>query len=293
MSMLNNTFNVTNATDYNRSSYYNDGDDSGLYSIPPVGIAALSLLYGGVSVLAVAGNGCIIIIVATSRRMHSVTNYFIANLAVSDIVIGLFAIPIHLQAALLRRWHLPEFMCPLFPFAEDLSVNVSIFTLSAIALDRYRAIMYPLEGRMSKKKAKIIMCAIWILATGFSLPYAVTYRVTTFQNIVTGERKRFCFNAVIPRMVWKIYANLLVTVQYLIPSVILCSAYTKMALQLWGSSVPGNAQGLRDAILIRNKKKVIKMLFTVLVLFSLCWIPYQTFNIVKALHPPIARYDNR
>lgn len=49
------------------------------------------------------------------------------------------------QAALLQRWNLPEVMCPFCPFVQVLSVNVSIFTLTAIAIDRHRAILSPLR----------------------------------------------------------------------------------------------------------------------------------------------------
>jgi leucokinin receptor len=49
------------------------------------------------------------------------------------------------QAALLQRWNLPHFMCPFCPFVQILSVNVSIFTLTAIAVDRHKAILNPLR----------------------------------------------------------------------------------------------------------------------------------------------------
>jgi leucokinin receptor len=55
---------------------------------------------------------------------------------------GLFA---QFQAALLQRWNLPHFMCAFCPFVQVLSVNVSVFTLTAIAVDRHRAILNPLR----------------------------------------------------------------------------------------------------------------------------------------------------
>ena len=52
---------------------------------------------------------------------QSVTNFFIANLALADVIIGLFAIPFQFQAALLQRWnHLPDFLCPFCPFFQVL-----------------------------------------------------------------------------------------------------------------------------------------------------------------------------
>lgn len=56
-------------------------------------IILLSFAYGIISFLAVVGNSCIIYIVLRNRRMHSVTNYFICNLALADCLVACFAIP--------------------------------------------------------------------------------------------------------------------------------------------------------------------------------------------------------
>lgn len=47
------------------------------------------------------------------------------------------------QAAALQRWNLPEFMCAFCPYVQLVTVNVSVFTLTAIAVDRHRAIINP------------------------------------------------------------------------------------------------------------------------------------------------------
>jgi len=56
-------------------------------------VILLSFAYGIISFLAVVGNSCIIYIVLRNRRMHSVTNYFICNLALADCLVACFAIP--------------------------------------------------------------------------------------------------------------------------------------------------------------------------------------------------------
>ena len=68
--------------------------------------------------------------------MQTVTNMYITNLAFADVTIALFAIPFQFHAALLQRWDLPAFMCQFCPTVQILSVNISIFTLVAISLDR-------------------------------------------------------------------------------------------------------------------------------------------------------------
>lgn len=69
-----------------------------LYDVPVGLLVILSILYGSISLLAVIGNTLVIWIVATTRPMQSVTNLFIANLALADVIIGMFAIPFQVNA---------------------------------------------------------------------------------------------------------------------------------------------------------------------------------------------------
>lgn len=50
--------------------------------------------------------------------MWTLTNFFIANLAVADLIIAMFTIPFHFQAALKQRWDLPQIMCSICPFVQ-------------------------------------------------------------------------------------------------------------------------------------------------------------------------------
>lgn len=68
-------------------------DNDQLYQVPALLVVVLSVLYGSISVIAVAGNGLVIWAIVTSKRMRSVTNHYLANLAFADIVIALFAVP--------------------------------------------------------------------------------------------------------------------------------------------------------------------------------------------------------
>jgi neuropeptide Y receptor len=53
---------------------------------------------------------------------------------------------------------------------QAVSVFVSAYTLVAISVDRYMAIMWPLKPRMSKRQAKVIICVVWLVALGTALP---------------------------------------------------------------------------------------------------------------------------
>lgn len=105
-------------------------------------LSLLAVLYGFISLLAVIGNTLVIIVILKTKTMQSITNIFIANLALGDVLIGIFSIPFQFQAALLQRWVVPYFLCPVAPFIKNLTVCVSVFTLAVIAIDRYIAVMY-------------------------------------------------------------------------------------------------------------------------------------------------------
>ncbi|KAK3926734.1 Neuropeptide Y receptor type 2 [Frankliniella fusca] len=71
--------------------------DEPLYAVPFHIVLLLTFFYVSISVAAIVGNGLVLWVVATSRRMQSVTNCFIANLALADVIIGLFAIPFQVR----------------------------------------------------------------------------------------------------------------------------------------------------------------------------------------------------
>ncbi|XP_041976564.1 probable G-protein coupled receptor 83 [Aricia agestis] len=284
----------TTIDDYLGHTAVNETLDS-LYDVPTGMIVLLSVLYGTISVLAVVGNFLVMWVVATSRRMQSVTNCYIANLALADIVIGLFAVPFQFQAALLQRWLLPYFMCAFCPFVQALSVNVSVFTLTAIAVDRHRAIITPLSAHTSKRIAKVVIVVIWVLALSLAAPMAMSWEVI----MVPAEQdpdsklyyeKPFCAPSEFGSNSLAIYRLLLYIFQYVIPLFVITFAYAHMAKKLWGARAPGNAQEIRDANQMKNKKRVIKMLVLVVALFALCWLPLQSYMLLQSFFPSINEY---
>ncbi|XP_057326628.1 RYamide receptor isoform X2 [Microplitis mediator] len=283
--------NINGTYEFNDNETIYDDIDS-LYDVPVGVIFLLSICYGSISVLAVVGNSLVMWIIATSRRMQSVTNCFIANLALADIVIGLFVIPFQFQAALLQRWNLPYFMCAFCPFVQILCVNVSVFTLTAIAIDRHRAILKPLSARPSKLRAKMIIAGIWVISGLLAAPMAAALRVILIPEHIAGRLhyRPFCQNENLSENSMLTYRALLGFLQYLTPLSIISCVYTRMALRLWGSKAPGNAQDSRDANLMKNKKKVIKMLVIVVALFAICWLPLQTYNVLQYNYPEINEY---
>jgi len=72
-------------------------------------------LYVVIFVLGLAGNSLVVYIVAARKTMQSITNIFIANLAVSDIIMCLLAVPFTPISGLLQSWPFGEALCHLVP----------------------------------------------------------------------------------------------------------------------------------------------------------------------------------
>ena len=88
-------------------SYLNN--DAGKVQIP---------LYSTIFLLAVIGNSLVILTLVQNKRMRTITNVYLLNLAVSDIFIGVFCMPFTLVGTLLRDFIFGEFMCRLLPYLQ-------------------------------------------------------------------------------------------------------------------------------------------------------------------------------
>lgn len=126
------------------------GDDEALSSV--YFKTAVYLLYIPIFVFALLGNGTVCYIVQSTPRMRTVTNYFIANLAVGDILMSLFCVPSSfISIFILGFWPFGIALCHFVNYSQAVSVLVSAYTLVAISIDRYIAIMWPLRPRITKR----------------------------------------------------------------------------------------------------------------------------------------------
>lgn len=240
------------------------GNESGteeLYDVTPGIIVLLSLLYGTISVITVIGNALVILVIAKNKVMQTVTNFFIANLSVADVMIGIFSIPFQFQAALLQRWDLPRLLCPVAPFVKELTVTVSILTLTVISIDRYFAVIQPLRPRCSSRVARSAMAGVWCFSFCSSLPIAITFEVRMVPDTTgpPGALKPFCspsypsWYSVNMGSIYRLYTLI---IQYFLPLLIISYAYGRIIHRIWLTKAPGSALDSRDQMLNRNKRKV-------------------------------------
>ncbi|XP_059827151.1 neuropeptide FF receptor 2a [Hypanus sabinus] len=232
--------------------------------------------------LCMLGNSLVCFIVVRNRHMWTVTNLFILNLAISDLLVGIFCMPTTLVDNILTGWPFGNFVCKMSGLVQGISVSASVFTLVAIAVDRFRCIVYPFKQKLNMTVATIIIAVIWLLAISIMCPSAVMLKVTKLPDnvrIVHSSKTTYacyqCYEAWPSQKMRKIYTTILFSNIYLAPLSLLVIMYARMGMTLYKMSAPvGEAvqQENRNAV-SQKKRRVIKMLGIVALMFTLSWLP--------------------
>ena len=249
-----------------------------------------AVVYTLLSVLTVGGNALVCLTVFHYMGFATVTNLFIANLALTDFFIGIFCIPIVLISDfLLSDWPFGLLMCKLTSFAQSVFVVCTVYTLIAMSVDRYIAIIHPLQPKLTRKQCYVFIGALWTFALTFSSPIFVEMRIrhTCFHrdsNYLVEYTQTVCQSDGLPGLLQTIYNIATMTVIYLIPLVVLSVIYVRLGYQLNRSRAPGEAHSERDAKIKKSKQKVIKMCFVVVIMFGVCWFPMQLYTNILRPH---------
>ncbi|XP_045215010.1 RYamide receptor-like [Mercenaria mercenaria] len=275
------SFNETTSSDMATISVANYSDISpvrGPLVVPIYQQVIIITMYSIIILLSVFGNSIVCYIVFSSKRMRTVMNFFIVSLALSDILMAVICIPLTFVANLvINSWPFGDALCPVVTFLQVVTVFMSSFTLVAISLDRYSAIVHPLRPKMTKRQAFIVISIIWILSVVIPLPTAITSEVHQYINDTSAPY--FCEEVWENITAQSIYNAIILIFQYFIPLMILVFTYGRIILVLWIKKPPGEAVSDRDERMSKSKKKIIKMMIVVVIIYSICWLPLHIINI--------------
>ncbi|NXL77760.1 HRH3 protein, partial [Leptocoma aspasia] len=134
----------------------------------PAGTAALLAALMGLLVLAtVLGNALVILAFVVDRSLRTQGNFFFLNLAVADLLVGGFCIPLYIPYVLTGEWRLGRGLCKLWLVVDYLVCTASVFSIVLISFDRFicvtRAVSYRAQQGMTRN-AVLKMMTVWIAA---------------------------------------------------------------------------------------------------------------------------------
>lgn len=129
---------------------------------------ALAISYMVIMFVGVTGNFLVIYLFARCKALRTPANILVISLACSDLLMML-KMPIFIYNSLHLGPALGDKACRLYGFVGGLSGTCSICTITAISLDRFYVVKYPLKNRFSSQRAKLCVSFSWLYAGSFSI----------------------------------------------------------------------------------------------------------------------------
>ncbi|XP_053207994.1 tachykinin-like peptides receptor 86C [Panonychus citri] len=249
-----------------------------------------SIVFGLMILVAMVGNTTVIWIVTGHRKMRTVTNVFLLNLTIADLIMATFNGVFNFVYMLHSHWPFGQTYCKINNFIANVTVASSVFTITATSIDRYIAVVHPLKPRMTKHRVMLIIIMVWSFAALLSLPNLLYSRLFTIPFQDGGYR-------VVCILVWPdgyagqstsdyLYNLTFLMITYVIPMISLVITYSLMSRVLWGSKGIGEETDIQRES-IRSKQKVARMLIALVILFAICWLPYHAYFLYSYHYPHI------
>ena len=209
-----------------------------------------SLCYGMTAVIIISCN-FLSILILLNRRLRKRSHYLLIDLAIADLLVGLFAIPIYMISVLSGQKLVPRFV---LDGVDMFTGFASIFTLAVISLERLNAIARPLHHRQLSSRSYLVAIATpWILSL-----VVTSTRVLLHVSVINDHQ----FLVVI-------------IISLSTPLLITCSAYCV----IWRKQ----ASRLQNEVRARSEARLSKTLFLITGTFVLTWMPFQVLVIVANL----------
>ena len=116
-------------------------------------------------VTAVLGNVLVIASVRRHRKLRVTTNRYVVSLAAADLLVAICAMTFNASVLICGRWIFGRFMCDMWNSLDVYFSTVSILHLCCISVDRYYAILRPLEypAIMKRFTVSCMLYSAWAL----------------------------------------------------------------------------------------------------------------------------------
>ncbi|XP_075970259.1 crustacean cardioactive peptide receptor isoform X2 [Anticarsia gemmatalis] len=276
--------NATNATDVNFYFFYDT-----------IQFTVMWVLFVAIVVL----NASVIAALLCTNARKSRMNFFIMQLAIADLFVGLIYVFPDIIQKLTIAWLAGEFMCKTVKFLQAVVMYASTYVLVALSIDRCDAITNPMNFSGSWNRARALIVSAWLISIFFSIPLLILYEVKEVQGqmqcwIELGTPKR-----------WQIWMTLISIMIFVLPALTIAACYAVIVLTIWTKSKavvmsppinsrrtktmrngqvesdPDSRRASSRGLIPRAKIKSVKMTFVIVFVFVLCWSPYIVFDLLQ------------
>nr|XP_046919353.1 neuropeptide Y receptor type 5-like [Dermatophagoides farinae] len=240
----------------------------------------LVVLYSATSVLAFVGNILVIIVEIFGRRSAASLRKFLINLAISDILFGVFSVPFTYTDFMFGRWIFYPWLCPWAQFIQILSIFITSFTLTVISIERYYAVKFPLsnQNKWLMAKSQYILIIGWLLGILWaSIPNTKIEKFVwdnqTYQDCRPDHE--------LYESRWYNISSVMIT--FGLPLIIQSICYASIIRCLLFKDNLQSSQSFAKQN--RDMTRIIRMLVAVVILFLICWSPIKILMTVITYSP--------
>ncbi|XP_078366657.1 somatostatin receptor type 1-like [Oculina patagonica] len=231
-----------------------------------------SFAFGIVDVVILIGNVLTLIVFSTNKKLLRMrANYFLINLALADMLVGTFAIPMYLYHLIAAEYKgdivWQQYSYKIYKVVDVFVGCASIFTLTVIALERAFSVCLPHVHLYLRNKAYYMLLGLtWLLS-------------------IVVSCLRFLFEENLLSLQFFFYFLL---VSFAIALSIICVSYVVIwfRMKFRFARRDGNKRSTE------HDRRLAVMLFTVTVVFGFTWMPFQIINIVTFFCEPCRNMPN-
>lgn len=217
---------------------------------------------------------------STSSSLH----LQVLSLALADLLY-LSTAPFIVYDSLASDWAFGELGCRLLLSLDLLTMHASIFTLTAMSLDRYRAVADPLAASSAPSSGLLRVALSWGFAVALSLPMMITLHLEDGEN----QEGKLCVPA------WdeqssKAYLSVLFCTSILGPGLAIGGLYAALGRLYWVSQTqPAWAGGSTAYPTRAPRPKVLLLILGIVIAFWACFLPFWIWQLLPLYRPDVLR----
>ncbi|XP_001508714.2 neuromedin-U receptor 2 [Ornithorhynchus anatinus] len=238
----------------------------------------MTLVYMLIFVVGVIGNLLVCLVILKYRTMKTPTNYYLFSLALSDLLVLLFGMPLEIY----EMWSNYPFLfgpvgCYFKTALFETVCFASILSVTTVSIERYIAIIHPFRAKLesTKRRALKILIVLWIFSILFSLPNTGIHGIQLhyFPNGTQVPGSATC-TVVKPMWIYNFIIQVTSFVFYILPMSVISVLYYLMGTSL-RSDKSLEADDMAMNVQRPPRKSITKMLFILVLVFAICWAPFH------------------